>query len=79
MSEEVWEVWGAYHERERLCPEGVRVREIAHVHYAVRPTASISSRVQDIFGFVPTRGNVYRVEKHRTLNEITVITPISIK
>ena len=34
MSEEVWEVWGAYHERERLCPEGVRVREIAHVHYA---------------------------------------------
>ena len=28
MSEEVWEVWGAYHERERLCPEGVRVREI---------------------------------------------------
>ena len=24
---------GAYHERERLCPEGVRVREIAHVHY----------------------------------------------
>ena len=34
MSGEVWEVWGAYHERERLCPEGVRVREIAHVHYA---------------------------------------------
>ena len=33
MSEEVWEVWGAYHERERLCPEGVRVGEIAHVHY----------------------------------------------
>ena len=33
MSGEVWEVWGAYHERERLCPEGVRVREIAHVHY----------------------------------------------
>ena len=25
---------GAYHERERLCPEGVRVVEIAHVHYA---------------------------------------------
>ena len=24
---------GAYHERERLCPEGMRVREIAHVHY----------------------------------------------
>ena len=24
----------AYHERERLCPEGVGVREIAHVHYA---------------------------------------------
>ena len=23
----------AYHERERLCPEGVGVREIAHVHY----------------------------------------------
>ena len=23
----------AYHERERLCPEGVRVVEIAHVHY----------------------------------------------
>ena len=22
----MWEVWGAYHERERLCPEGVRVR-----------------------------------------------------
>ena len=35
MSGEVWEVWGAYHERERLCPEGVRVREIAHVHYGV--------------------------------------------
>ena len=34
MSGEVWEVWSAYHERERLCPEGVRVREIAHVHYA---------------------------------------------
>ena len=34
MSGEVWEVWNAYHERERLCPEGVRVREIAHVHYA---------------------------------------------
>ena len=34
MSGEVREVWGAYHERERLCPEGVRVREIAHVHYA---------------------------------------------
>ena len=31
MSGEVREVWGAYHERERLCPEGVRVREIAHV------------------------------------------------
>ena len=27
-------MWCAYHERERLCPEGVRVREIAHVHYA---------------------------------------------
>ena len=39
MSGEVWEVWGAYHERERLCPEGVRVREIAHVHYdKVKPT-----------------------------------------
>ena len=24
---EVREVWGAYHERERLCPEGVRVVE----------------------------------------------------
>ena len=36
MSGEVWEVWGAYHERERLCPEGVRVVEIAHVHYGVR-------------------------------------------
>ena len=33
MSGEVREVWGAYHERERLCPEGVRVVEIAHVHY----------------------------------------------
>ena len=31
MSGEVREVWGAYHERERLCPEGVRVVEIAHV------------------------------------------------
>ena len=31
MSEEVWKVWGAYHERERLCPEGVRVGVIAHV------------------------------------------------
>ena len=29
----MWEMWCAYHERERLCPEGVRVREIAHVHY----------------------------------------------
>ena len=27
---------GAYHERERLCPEGVRVVEIAHVHYVSR-------------------------------------------
>ena len=26
-----------YHERERLCPEGVRVREIAHVHYGMMP------------------------------------------
>ena len=24
---------GAYHERERLCPEGMWVWEIAHVHY----------------------------------------------
>ena len=38
MSGEVREVWGAYHERERLCPEGVRVREIAHVHYADKQT-----------------------------------------
>ena len=37
MSGEVREVWGAYHERERLCPEGVRVVEIAHVHYAEPP------------------------------------------
>ena len=35
MSGEVREVWGAYHERERLCPEGVRVVEIAHVHYGL--------------------------------------------
>ena len=35
MSGEVREVWGAYHERERLCPEGVRVVEIAHVHYDI--------------------------------------------
>ena len=41
MSREVWEVWGAYHERERLCPEGVRVVEIAHVHYAVQQTNEI--------------------------------------
>ena len=34
VSGEVWEVWGAYHERERLCPEGVRMVEIAHVHCA---------------------------------------------
>ena len=37
MSKYEWggvESVGAYHERERLCPEGVRVREIAHVHYA---------------------------------------------
>ena len=36
MSKYEWggvESVGAYHERERLCPEGVRVREIAHVHY----------------------------------------------
>ena len=33
MSGEVREVWGAYHERERLCPEDVRVVEIAHIHY----------------------------------------------
>ena len=38
MSGEVREVWGAYHERERLCPEGVRVVEIAHVHYDVTHT-----------------------------------------
>ena len=46
MSGEVWEVWGAYHERERLCPEGVRhgvrVREIAHVHYARNTHTTIS-------------------------------------
>ena len=36
LAEEVWKVWGAYHERERLCPEGVRVVEIAHVHYGSR-------------------------------------------
>ena len=42
MSGEVWEVWGAYHERERLCPEGVRVREIAHVHYVYQwPTLPV--------------------------------------
>ena len=37
MSEYEWrgvEGVGAYHERERLCPEGMRVREVAHVHYA---------------------------------------------
>ena len=36
MSKYEWggvESVGAYHERERLCPEGVGVREIAHVHY----------------------------------------------
>ena len=36
MSKYEWggvESVGAYHERERLCPEGVRVMEIAHVHY----------------------------------------------
>ena len=45
MSGEVWEVWSAYHERERLCPEGVRVREIAHVHYVGRfKAASPGSR-----------------------------------
>ena len=32
-----------YHERERLCPEGVRVREIAHVHYACESHASARS------------------------------------
>ena len=30
---------GAYHERERLCPEGVRMRDIAHVHYGGPRTA----------------------------------------
>ena len=25
---------GAYHERERLCPEGMEVWEVARVHYA---------------------------------------------
>ena len=40
MSKYEWggvESVSAYHERERLCPEGVRVREIAHVHYAPPP------------------------------------------
>ena len=45
MSGEVWEVWGAYHERERLCPEGVRVREIAHVHYACESYAGFGPNV----------------------------------
>ena len=39
----------AYHERERLCPEGVRVREIAHVHYGtylrVKSTAGGYARI----------------------------------
>ena len=49
MSEEVWEVWGAYHERERLCPEGVRVREIAHVHYEqVQHTLVLDLCVRDV-------------------------------
>ena len=45
MSGEVREVWGAYHERERLCPEGVRVVEIAHVRYGgVRPRLARAAR-----------------------------------
>ena len=48
---------GAYHERERLCPEGVRVREIAHVHYACEsyagwhrgvPMASHATKVEPL-------------------------------
>jgi hypothetical protein len=44
MSGEVREVWGAYHERERLCPEGVRVVEIAHVHYACESHAALGGK-----------------------------------
>ena len=43
MSGEVWEVWSAYHERERLqlyARRGVGVREIAHVHYEERQNKS---------------------------------------
>ena len=28
---------GAYHERERLCPEGMEVWEVARVHYSMLP------------------------------------------
>ena len=36
---------GAYHERERLCPEGVRVVEVAHVHYGIWRLTPFSQRV----------------------------------
>ena len=45
MSKYEWggvESVGAYHERERLCPEGVRAREVAHVHYDIRATICVN-------------------------------------
>ena len=38
----------AYHERERLCPEGVRVVEIAHVHYVPRVGGVASDPFTDL-------------------------------
>ena len=53
-------MWGAYHERERLCPEGVRVREIAHVHYACESYAGWHRGVPMAYGpWTPNRPNKY--------------------
>ena len=60
MSGEVREVWGAYHERERLCPEGVRVREIAHVHYGAARRVSEAGLLERSRG--SHRGEWYRRE-----------------
>ena len=56
---------GAYHERERLCPEGVKV--IAHVHYACEshagrhrgvPMSKHATQVGDLRGRRPVRRGV---------------------
>ena len=56
MSEEVWEVWGAYHERERLCPEGVRVRSSRWQGWGVKRGFSFQAR-SDILAMIANTFN----------------------